>query len=52
MGISIRRYFPAIGTAGFERNLVNGYRRAPTPPPRITARISSTDGMLILLSRV
>jgi hypothetical protein len=40
MGISIRRYWPAIGTAGFERNFVRGYRRAPRPPPMMTARIS------------
>src|SRR5512135_2692107 len=35
MGMSIRRYFPAIGTAGLLRDLVSGYSRVPRPPPRI-----------------
>jgi hypothetical protein len=39
IGISTRRYFPAIGTAGLERLEVKGYKRVPAPPPRITAKI-------------
>src|SRR5688572_18313476 len=45
MGMSIRRYFPAIGTAGFERILVNGCKRVPLPPPIITPRTSFMDGI-------
>ena len=45
MGMSMRRYFPAIGTAGFERILVNGCRREPRPPPIITPRTSFIDGI-------
>src|SRR6266550_8727488 len=37
MGMSTRRYLPPTGTAGFERCCVNGKRREPAPPPRITA---------------
>jgi hypothetical protein len=37
MGTSIRRYAPPIGTAGFARDFVSGYKRVPAPPPRITA---------------
>src|SRR5882762_6788425 len=37
MGTSTKRYFPPRGTAGFERSRVNGCRRLPAPPPRITA---------------
>ena len=37
IGISIKRYFPARGTAGFALNLVKGYRRVPAPPPNIIA---------------
>jgi len=40
MGMSMRRYFPASGTAGFERSLVRGESRVPAPPPRITAMTS------------
>src|SRR5947207_2185219 len=36
MGISTRRYLPASGTAGLERSLVSGKRRAPWPPPIMT----------------
>jgi hypothetical protein len=39
MGISTSRYFPAIGTAGFERLGVSGNNLVPAPPPRITERI-------------
>ena len=34
IGISTNRYFPAMGTAGLERVLVNGDSRVPLPPPR------------------
>src|SRR5438552_6237812 len=40
IGMSIRRYFPPIGTAGFERCCVSGNRRVPCPPPRTIARTS------------
>lgn len=40
IGISTNRYFPAIGTAGFERLAVSGYNLVPAPPPNITANIS------------
>src|SRR5687768_12197619 len=40
-GTSIRRYFPASGTAGLARSLVSGKSRVPAPPPRITASIFS-----------
>ena len=39
-GTSIRRYFPPIGTAGFERVAVSGKRREPCPPPRMMASVS------------
>src|SRR5438552_238577 len=42
IGISTRRYFPASGTAGLLRSCVNGYSRAPRPPPKITAMTFST----------
>src|SRR5438876_551422 len=35
MGMSMRRYLPAIGTAGLLRSMVSGYNRVPRPPPRI-----------------
>ena len=37
IGMSISRYLPANGTAGFALIFVNGYRRDPFPPPRIMA---------------
>jgi len=40
IGISTRRYFPAIGTAGFDRLAVRGKSLVPAPPPKITAKIS------------
>jgi hypothetical protein len=40
IGISTRRYFPAIGTAGFERLAVRGYNLVPAPPPNMTDKIS------------
>src|SRR5271165_5664786 len=45
-GISISRYFPAIGTAGLLRDLVSGNRRVPRPPPKIS---ETTRGMAPLL---
>ena len=40
IGISTSLYLPAMGTAGFERVAVNGYKRVPAPPPKITDRTS------------
>jgi hypothetical protein len=40
IGISTSRYFPAMGTAGFERLAVRGYNRVPAPPPNMTDKIS------------
>jgi hypothetical protein len=37
IGISTKRYLPAIGTAGLLRVAVNGYKRVPAPPPNMTA---------------
>src|SRR5215213_9603565 len=45
MGMSMSRYLPAIGTAGFERILVKGCKRDPLPPPIITPRTLLIDGM-------
>ena len=39
IGISTRRYLPAMGTAGLERFAVSGYNLVPAPPPKITERI-------------
>ena len=49
MGMSISRYFPAIGTAGLLRDLVSGNKRVPRPPPRIN---EMTRGMKPLLTLV
>ena len=38
IGISTKRYFPAIGTAGLERVSVNGCNLDPCPPPKIMAK--------------
>ena len=35
IGISTKRYFPAIGTAGLDLSAVKGYNRDPWPPPKI-----------------
>ena len=40
IGTSMSRYFPARGTAGFDRRYVRGKRRVPAPPPNITASTS------------
>ncbi len=37
IGISMSRYLPASGTAGFERILVKGKRRVPRPTTRMSA---------------
>src|SRR6516165_6081105 len=38
IGMSIRRYLPATGTAGLLRSWVGGYSRVPRPPPRMRLR--------------
>src|ERR1044072_8504711 len=43
--ISENRYWPASGTAGFERCWVSGKRRLPAPPPRMTANNFASAGM-------
>src|SRR5438046_9755979 len=48
IGMSIRRYLPAMGTAGALRCLVSGYRRVPRPPPRIKLRTSCMAGVSLL----
>src|SRR5687768_15574173 len=40
MGMSTNRYLPAMGTAGLERVAVNGNKRVPAPPPKITDNTS------------
>src|SRR3954454_5705394 len=49
MGMSMRRYLPAMGTAGSLRVFVRGESRAPRPPPRIRLR---TRCMARLAARV
>jgi hypothetical protein len=39
IGISTKRYFPAIGTAGLERLSVSGANLEPCPPPKIMANV-------------
>src|SRR4051812_27165662 len=39
--MSIRRYLPPMGTAGFDRFRVSGNSRVPRPPPRMIANTSS-----------
>jgi hypothetical protein len=39
MGISTKRYLPAMGTAGLLRVAVKGYNLLPAPPPKITATV-------------
>src|ERR1700741_3661161 len=39
-GMSMSRYLPPIGTAGFDRSWVSGKSREPCPPPRISGRTS------------
>src|SRR5215204_3832314 len=45
-GMSMSRYLPPSGTAGFERRSVRGDRRVPAPPPRITARMFGLFGAM------
>src|SRR5438445_11722167 len=45
IGTSTRRYLPPSGTAGLDRCAVNGNKRLPAPPPRITARRLGLDGI-------
>ena len=47
IGISINRYLPANGTAGFALIFVNGYRRDPFPPPRMMASTLFMKAVLI-----
>jgi len=39
IGMSTNRYFPAIGTAGFERLSVSGASLDPWPPPKMMANV-------------
>ena len=62
MGMSTRRYFPASGTAGFERSRVNGKRRGrggapPRRPADESALLQWLDGkpaspLLLILENV
>src|SRR5215213_4291053 len=45
-GMSMSRYLPPSGTAGFERSSVSGDKRVPAPPPRITARMFGLFGAM------
>lgn len=45
IGMSMSRYLPAIGTAGFERIFVNGCKRDPRPPPIMIPSTSFIDGI-------
>src|SRR5437763_3735199 len=40
IGMSMRRYLPATGTAGLLRSIVSGNSRVPRPPPRMRLRTS------------
>jgi hypothetical protein len=40
IGISTKRYLPAMGTAGFERLAVKGDNLDPAPPPKIMETVS------------
>jgi len=40
-GMSTNRYFPANGTAGFDRSLVSGKSREPAPPPMMMESVLS-----------
>ena len=54
IGISTIRYFPASGTAGFERCCVSGKSRVPAPPPMMTESVfSAIEEMLgVLMAEV
>src|SRR5882762_2580157 len=45
IGMSISRYLPPIGTAGFDRCWVSGKSRLPCPPPRMSASTSLFTAM-------
>src|SRR5215210_5223816 len=51
-GMSMSRYLPPSGTAGFERSSVRGDRRVPAPPPRMTARMFGLFGAIAYTFRV
>src|SRR3982750_4256141 len=49
IGISTRRYLPAIGTAGLLRLAVSGYSLDPAPPPNtieMTDLLSINGGLI------
>jgi hypothetical protein len=48
IGISTRRYFPAMGTAGFDLLDVKGYNLVPAPPPSITAKTDLGENIEII----
>src|SRR4029453_3076331 len=50
IGMSIRRYLPPSGTAGFDRIWVSGKSLVPRPPPRIS--VSTSFMALILIADV
>src|SRR6185503_8234714 len=50
IGMSISRYLPPIGTAGFDLICVNGNSLAPRPPPRIRVRTSFIAEILLCAS--
>ena len=55
IGMSISLYFPATGTAGLLRRIVNGASREPRPPPRIntvTSRSLSSRTLISFSSRI
>jgi hypothetical protein len=47
IGMSTNLYFPAMGTAGFDRLSVKGAKRDPCPPPKIMANV-----VLFIFSKV
>jgi hypothetical protein len=48
IGMSTNLYLPAIGTAGFDRLAVNGNKRVPAPPPKITDNICLLIDLLFI----
>ncbi|HKK89092.1 MAG TPA: hypothetical protein VJ917_09595, partial [Saprospiraceae bacterium] len=49
IGISTSLYFPAMGTAGLDLCLVNGFRRVPRPPPKMTATTEEFIAILLII---
>src|SRR3954462_5609176 len=47
IGMSISRYLPPIGTAGFDRMSVSGYSCVPRSPPGIRVRTSFMHPVLV-----